>query len=93
MFRAAAKAASTYQAGPYDGRMLFVMAGDPADPAKAGVIAAWQELVGPNLEVVGVPGTHRGEESLMRAPHAESVAAHIQTALTGEPAETGETAR
>ncbi|MDH5421605.1 MAG: amino acid adenylation domain-containing protein, partial [Acidimicrobiia bacterium] len=83
MFRAAAKAASTYQAGPYDGRMLFVMAGDPNDPAKAGVISAWRELVGSNLEVVGVPGTHRGEESLMRAPHAESVAAQIQAALTG----------
>jgi thioesterase domain-containing protein len=93
MFRAAAKAASTYQAGPYDGRMLFVMAGDPNDPAKAGIIAAWRELVGPNLEVVGVPGTHRGEESLMRAPHAESVAAQIQAALTGAPVETREATR
>lgn len=87
MFRAATKAASTYVPGPYDGRVLYILAGDPADPSKGSAIAAWQELTGSNLEVVGVAGTHRGEQSLMRAPHAEMVATYIAAALNGTPAQ------
>ncbi len=83
MFRAATTAASTYEAGPYDGRVLYILAGDPADPSKAPAIAAWQEVTGSNLEVVGVAGTHRGEQSLMRAPHAEMVSTYIAAALSG----------
>jgi thioesterase domain-containing protein len=86
MFRAATKAASTYKAGPYDGRVLYILAGDPADPSKAPAIAAWQEVTSSNLEVVGVAGTHRGEQSLMRAPHAAMVATYIAAALNGTPA-------
>ncbi len=82
MFRAAAKAASTYQPKPYDGRVLYILAGDANDASKVSAIDAWRDVTGPKLEVVGVPGTHRGEQSLMRAPHAVMVAAHIQAALT-----------
>ncbi|MBK5268559.1 MAG: amino acid adenylation domain-containing protein [Acidimicrobiia bacterium] len=87
MFRAATKAASTYEPGPYDGRVLYILAGDPADPSKGPAIAAWQAVTGLNLEVVGVAGTHRGEQSLMRAPHAEMVATYIAAALNGTPAQ------
>ncbi|MDF1594862.1 MAG: amino acid adenylation domain-containing protein [Acidimicrobiia bacterium] len=90
MFRAATRAASTYKPGPYDGRVLFIQAGDNTDPSKVAALTPWREVTGSNLEVVGVPGTHRGEQSLMRAPHAQMVAKHIQAALRAEPAQTAE---
>jgi hypothetical protein len=33
------------------------------------------------LEVVAVPGNHRGQESMMKPPYAEMVAKHLSDAL------------
>jgi len=62
-----------YRPAPYGGPVTLMAAAESAGPPDHG----WAELV-PNLEVVSLPGDHY---SILRAPHADALAAMLRSSL------------
>eukprot|EP01104_Vermistella_antarctica_P011205 TRINITY_DN3108_c0_g1_i1.p1 TRINITY_DN3108_c0_g1~~TRINITY_DN3108_c0_g1_i1.p1 ORF type:complete len:906 (+),score=242.06 TRINITY_DN3108_c0_g1_i1:1527-4244(+) len=71
------KAASRYEAEPYDGRVLVLRCVEQPDTGGEDQVMAWIK-VAPNAQIVDVPGNHY---TIVNLPHVQTLAAHISENL------------
>ena len=78
---AGSEAATRYVPDPYDGRVLYLVAGGLPARWRRDAVSSWSKLVEGPFEAVEIPGTHRGPGSVMHEPNARILARHVRRVL------------
>ncbi len=81
---ASIEAASGYQPPPYDGRVLYLVAGGLPARWRRRAIEPWRQATTGPFDVAEVPGTHKGSRSVMDEPNARLLAERIRQELARE---------
>lgn len=78
---AGVEAAAGYDPSPYDGRVLYLVAGHLSARWRRRAVEPWHRIVTGRFEVAEVPGTHKGSGSIMHEPNARRLAEHLRRAF------------
>ena len=83
--RSASRAFELYRPTPQDQHVAFFAARSSGPSAIRGSgpsVDEWRELAG-SIEVVEVPGSHTGDDSILKEPNVEVLASEFRARITG----------
>jgi thioesterase domain-containing protein len=91
LIRASSRAFDRYRPEPFDGRVVYVEASENLEKAIPTKSMEWAQLCD-ELEVVVVPGTHSGPDSILGPQHVENVGIELRKRLEALAAAEGRVA-